>query len=95
MPDATLTAVRSENARDKFQPVFDQLKPMGLVESMAGLIPTDLHDLIMGHHALRSWPVSGEKWGIPDVVVIWYPHAAVCVPWDDFMRDYRCMEKPP
>jgi hypothetical protein len=29
----------------------------------------------------------------PDQVVIWYPTEAVCVPLDEFERDYRVLDR--
>jgi hypothetical protein len=88
-------AIKDRNAasRKRWEPVFAQLAPCDALSALAGRIPTDLHDLITGHHALRAFPVFGKHHGLPDQVVIWYPDQAVCVPLDEFERDYRVLDR--
>jgi hypothetical protein len=89
------SSIKDRNAasRKRWEPVFAQLKPIDWGDTVNGMIPTDLHDLITGHHALRAFPVMGWLYGLQDQVVIWYPDQAVCVPLDEFERDYRVLDR--
>jgi hypothetical protein len=89
------SSIKDRNAasRKRWEPVFAQLQHIDALSALAGRIPTDLHDLITGHHALMAFHVIGEHHGLPDQVVIWYPTEAVCVPLAEFERDYRVLDR--
>jgi hypothetical protein len=92
------SSIKDRNAasRKRWEPVFAQLQHIDALSALAGRIPTDLHDLITGHHALCAVPVCSPQYLAnrqPDQVVIWYPTEAVCVPLAEFERDYRVLDR--
>jgi hypothetical protein len=88
------SSIKDRNAasRKRWEPVFAQLQHIDALSALAGRIPTDLHDLITGHHALGAIPCWGVG-SLPTQVVIWYPTEAVCVPLAEFERDYRVLDR--
>lgn len=86
-------AAKSAESRQRWTPIFNQLKPFGTLEALAGRIPVDIFDLISNSIALRSTLALGLQDGLEDQLVLWYPGEAIAVPLRTIERDYRAYDK--